>query len=175
MTDFPNREQIENMGGVVAFYFTPIRYIAAMPLVENMQCQEPVKFVKGKSWLIGYSTPFKSSLGDQGEIVDAGYIFKKPFQGFFPLNTPDALNLFTKMTKEFFVLCVKDSNGRTRLVGSPRQPVIFNFSSSTGDNTADLAGFNFSFSAETELPAPYYINEENIEGSFNNDFNEDFE
>lgn len=175
MNGFPTREQSENMGGVIEFYFARVRDICTMPELIGAEYDGQVKFVNGENWKYGYSAPYKMQLDESSDITEVGYVFKKPFVGFYPMQSKEALELFMEMEGEYFIIKMKDANSRTRLIGDLEAPLVFKYDPVTGSDNPNLAGYIFQFLVDEKKPAPFYENEDTLSGSFSLDYNEDYE
>jgi hypothetical protein len=156
LQSFPDPRR-ENMGGCKKFFYVETSKVISMPRVSGGKVNDLVELQEGAHWHAGYSTYRKLRFSEKMQENDSGKYFLTEITGFYPGNTPEALELFSGLNQLDLMLLVQDNNGNWRLCGSPDSPMGFGYGEDSGLQAADAAGLSFTFSSEHTGESPFYL------------------
>lgn len=148
--------EMESMGGVVGFNFSPIENIVTIPEVINDCIGTPITFSGTFAFLTGIAIRDSLNFSEKQKIADAGESFSTVITGMIPKLTKEYLYLFNEMKRHRFVVLVIDNNGFLRLCGTKDAGMRFSFDQDSKNTPGQLNGFEFSFSLDHSLPSPFY-------------------
>lgn len=148
---------MESMGGVVEFNFSPIENIAIIPDAVNDCICTPITFTGANTFFQGKALRNSLNFSEKQKITNAGESFVTEITGMVPKLTGSYLYLFNEMKRHRFVLLVTDNNGSLRLCGTKEKGMRFSFDQDSKNSPGQLSGFQFSFTIETEKASPFYF------------------
>lgn len=117
----------------------------------------PLTLKPGAAWLAGYATAYTLSFKEVFADTEQGRAYTQTIEGFFPGESPEITDLMDLMDGNYFVVQIQDPQKRSRLVGGHGHPLLFSSSFDSGLNRSDAKGYQFSFTAQSEFKAPYYL------------------
>jgi hypothetical protein len=155
MTNFFDFE-MENMGGISSFLFTPVDNITSIADALNNVISEAVVFSGSNDWYTAMALQNSVSFTQDIEVSDAGIAYKTKIAGYVPKLTKEYLALFNEMRRSLFVVKITDNNGNTRLCGEIYNGLQFSFSQASSKSPAGSNGYEFVFEGTTAEPSPFY-------------------
>jgi hypothetical protein len=151
--DIPN--QIEIMGGVNFFKFIEIDKILTIP--RQLLGEIGLIILKDENeWSAGYASPNTLELNVTPQKDNQGTVFNVVLSGEYPGPSAAMMNEFNGMLNKKYVVLVKDTSDKTRVLGSLDQPLEFSFSEKTGKSATDRPGINFSFEGKMLTTPRFY-------------------
>ncbi|MGE5317663.1 MAG: hypothetical protein ACM3ME_06680 [Chloroflexota bacterium] len=151
--EIPN--QIENMGGVNFFQFIEIDKILAIP----RQILGEIGLISLKDeneWSAGYASPGSMELSVTPQKDNHGTVFNVVLSGEYPGPSATMMNEFNAMVNKKYVVLVKNTSEKTRVLGTLDHPLEFSFSEKTGKTAPDRPGINFSFDGKMLTTPRFY-------------------
>lgn len=148
---------MESMGGVVEFNFSPIENIAVIPDAVNDCISTPITFSGANIFFQGKALRDSLNFSEKQKITNAGENFITEVTGMVPKLTVPYLNIFNEMKRHRFVLLVTDNNGLLRLCGTKEKGMRFSFDQDSKNRPGLLSGFQFSFTLESDKSSPFYF------------------
>lgn len=139
-----------NPGGVNKIEYAPVSWFESFPEFRkpNNTLSVAPTFISGKGWL---TIPHANESLDYKEDVvenDQGKPTRVVASGSVPQETVQLNNQFEIMKENYFIIKVTDKAGLVKLVGTPTNPLEFNFKYSPGKNQQALRGYDFTFTAD---------------------------
>lgn len=153
VSNFPNKKAY-NPGGYTKFYFLPSYHVDTFPMIVNGRAQVPVGLKVGAMWYEGYATPGTLSYSEEAREDPNGKYYLPVLTGFVPGDKPALINLLQNMEKLTFIVMLRDSAGKFKLIGSPGCPLELSANFGSGEKRADSKGFSFKFTGQAFYRAP---------------------
>lgn len=174
-------------GGYCWVYFTPIENIDQWPVVNpsNGMAYTPITLKPGKTWFEFKVPDSERFFRESEKKTPSGPLFEITLQGYLPGNDTNQTINSAVMPMHQHVVLFKDRDGQVRFIGSPDRGADCETSYTSGDfNTSRRRDYTFKWAYP--FSAPIYagslsgIFDEELSvpasnGSFNNDFNSDFD
>lgn len=155
ISNFPSKK-LYNPGGYGKFYFLPHTSVDTFPMIVSGAAQVAVGLKVGHAWLEGYSTAETLNFSEESADDAHGPFYIPIISGFVPGDRPELVSLLQTMENMRFLVKLKDSLGKYKLVGSPGCPLKLLSNFSSGDRRSDLKGFAFKFTGQALYRAPDY-------------------
>jgi len=136
---------LENMGGLIKIWAVPsTAYNSA--LVSG----RTVTFASPDAIYEIYCSPDSQKHSEPADNSShAGLVYNMLVSGFSPGNSDAAREAFEDMEYQKFIVVFMDGNGNYYVAGDYLTPLRFSSNFSTGQNSADRAGHEISFSGRT--------------------------
>lgn len=145
----------ENMGGALYFYFIETVDVLSVTYAANHQVSA-LNLKEGAQLSAGYSTPGSLALKSDPVESQQGTHFPTEVKGFFPRPPASLVAEFFNMVNRKYIVLIKDANSKTRMAGTPEQPLSFSFSEDTGSRAQDNPGAAFRFTGNLNQPPYFY-------------------
>jgi len=154
--NFPQIAEMDNQGGNLLFYYLPIGNVSLIPRPVNGTVLSAISLKGVSDWFLGYSTNDLLSLDSQLMSNENGSYYENSVKGFYPKPSSNFIEYLYAIRHDKFILLVKDSNERIRIVGSLAQPCTLSFFEKTGSRAQDLPGVSFEFRCDSYNPCYFY-------------------
>ena len=155
--DWQIPNQIENMGGINFFQFIEIDKILTFPR-QFLGEIGLISLKEGNDWSAGYGIQNTLELNVTPQKDNQGTIFNVMLSGEYPGASAAQMEEFRNMLNRKYIVLIKDSSGKTKVLGSLEEPLEFNYSEKTGKAASDRPGVLFSFEGKcSNTPYHYYI------------------
>jgi len=140
----------DNLGGLIELKVAPASSISKIPDPVNGTVYGDVVFVAGFSWHtwqvqfnnLGITAKSKSS--QEGNYRD----YQLPF--IIPGNNPEITRILRQAEQDQFIILVKDTENRQKIVGSLDAPLLFNCDFDSGRSARNLKGYECEFYSEAQ-------------------------
>jgi hypothetical protein len=141
--------KIDNFGGNNEIQLCPVHLVET--IAEGYVFEsgvEPVTFKEGGQWWKCQSTMETIGLDLIGNQTSAGHIRTVSIKGFYPSDDQVSAAIIDEWAQYlYFILKVRDNQGKTRLVGTKDNPMEFDYSSGTKMQVRHIPGYDLSFKA----------------------------
>jgi len=153
MNNFPSLSA-DIMGGLEKFRFAELQDCSSFTVRDTIVRVSALSSISA-TWYDGYSTQNELKFTDEGKFDGNGPSFNKTIEGFFPGDHNAALQLFNSMAGKYFILYIKDNDGKEKIVGSVEEPLIFTFTFASG-NPRGKKGYAYKFTGSGREKSPAY-------------------
>jgi hypothetical protein len=141
-----------------AAFFILSQKKTSIPEVVNKTVSGALSFVAPVTGFFeGYSTLDKLEFAEEELPNDGGTSsFRYTIKGFYPAAHPLFDDNFEDIAAHRLIVLCEDNSGLQRLVGNIEKGMRFKAAWSSGAKAGDARGYNFEFSGEFDIRAPYY-------------------
>lgn len=154
ITDFPAKP-VYNQGGYSTFKFIPHLFITSFPAAVNHVISTAI--ITSSPWLNGYATYETLQFNEEDIKSGHGKSYRAQISGFIPGEYPELTQLLFEMEQmEKFVVQLRNSQGKIRIIGSPERPLEFSSVFSSGDQRSSAKGYTLKFTGDELNRAPFY-------------------
>ena len=140
-----------NLGGAKRLEVCPIHLVDTV----NLDSPAEVTFLEGGRWFSIYTTA-ESMSWNIGSGENAGNQFVSPEVSAKLPNYTGAMARALERMKQYryYLVKVTDSNNLSSLVGTPENPMEFDYGFVAGSGTRSWRGFNLSFKGKQQATPP---------------------
>ncbi|MBE7177732.1 MAG: hypothetical protein INR69_15090 [Mucilaginibacter polytrichastri] len=153
------RFKSENLGSVLKIQAAPVEAFRAFPAKPLITVNETLlQFRAGVTWYDLYCSPQTMGYQMDGKEDGNGKYYEHQVVGFVPGDEPDLEAQWKLYQSQDWILKITLATGRQKLIGTPRRPLTFETSQSTGTTPGDPAGTRITFSGQSMDRSPFLIN-----------------
>ncbi len=158
LQDITPLKEADNLGGLNNIEFALVDDIASIPDANGMLIATGIvmKAGAGKRFYCAPLTLESKGFTETGNDSSNGTSYSKQVAGFCPADVSENAGLFEQMENARFVLIVKDSNDRKRVVGTIEEPLQFKIDRNTQTNIDGNAGVNITWFGDGKGQSPFY-------------------
>jgi hypothetical protein len=140
----------DNLGGLLKIW--------AVPVSDFFLTGSNLLFIsQANIWLL-YCSPDSMAFTEESEITSAGNHYNTEISGFIPQDNAALQEALEYIVPRKWVVIFMDGNGNYKLAGNVTDPLRFTYKISTGQDTASLAGCQFSFAGKTKTHSMFVNN-----------------
>jgi len=153
MNNFPN-PPLDNIAGIASFNFVEVEKVNSIPFVINNKITSSIVLKDGYLWFKGYSSIDSLEYSEPIKQSNHGNFIEAELKGFVP-ESPEILQLFTKMDGRRFILHLTDNDNLKKIAGTIEQPLTFlcDFETQT---VSGNKGYKYHFKGLLTKRAPIY-------------------
>ena len=140
---------IDNLGGLLKIW--------AIPKSDFYIAGNIVTFPSPQNIYEIYCPPDSMSFSEQKQKSTSGIHYNTEVNGFIVGDTQNNQEAVNYMEPKKWVVIFRDGNGNYKLAGLAGNPLVFTANLTTGNQTAQRAGYSFKFTGNT-LARSIFIN-----------------
>lgn len=146
----------ENMGGALFFYFLDVLHLNSINY-SKIGSVLSISITGSNLLFSGYSSPGTLSFDADPEPGQHGTTYNIVAKGFYPNPSEELQAQLLKMTKQQFIVLIKDASGQAHLLGTKVQPLRFSYKTGTATRANETPGASFQFYGKGYTPPKKYI------------------
>ena len=146
-----------NAGGLLALRVWPAGNVQ-LPAYTGSRLTTPLVLRDPGNYADIWFVPDSAGFEEPEFDNDQAPFYKPSLQLLVARDAPDLQEAIGRLRAvRYLVAAYLDSNGLTKLVGTPEQPLRFAAGLETGKRPADRNGYPLTLTGQTSLPAPFYL------------------
>lgn len=147
-------QPFDNAGGTQAFRYAPLEWFITLPFPVQNAVNQPAVLADGRAWITGEVYHENMEFEEAEKPVNGIPFYATSFSGFTPKNSIPHLQQMDALARQRWVVEAQDNNGIWRRLGEGNNPARFTWKFGTGGRFNELNGYRWSFTLNSDDPAP---------------------